>query len=341
MIAKKDILKLSEYLFGTVDRIYTFISSFLALVSICLTIVLWKFPEKIPLLIIIRDILVICILLLVSTLLLFKYIKRESNLIRLTERLTSSNKRLFKQFNIFHLMVHKFRDDVYKHYIVEIGNEFAVSEKEKDTFKKICHSITMALREIMNEYLESRNIVLHDDLCVTVKLTLDSQTILAIYGSNLEPSIKKKLAKNKRKLWVVTVYRDPKTYEKYRQDREVGIRIYDIEQNSAFLHIFRHRNKLFTKDNLASLGETYRNENPKWKDQYNSAIVAPIRYCPPDEQSFRCFGFIAIDCMNSNNDNIFETEESEFIVGHAADLIANFFLMLSINNRPTEQRHIA
>jgi len=323
-------MSLKEYLIGTPDRVYSFISVIVGLLSIILTVFLWKFPEKIPELIIIRDIIVICLLLLVSGLLLCKYIRRESYLNNLNDRLKSSNNRLNKQFSNFHSIVHKFRNDIFQHYINKIPDEIIVSNAEKGTFEKICHSVTIEVKKVMIDYLESRNIHLKDDLCVTVKLTLKSNNIIDLYGETFDKKLKKTLLRN-NKMWVITVYRDPETYEKHREKRDVGSRIYSVEKNTAFKNIFHDKEQVFANDNLEMLGDNYKNENTSWKKQYNSTIVAPIRYFSPEKNAYRCFGFIAIDSMNTCNEKIFENEEAKYIIGHAADLIAIFFLMLSLS----------
>ena len=114
----------------------------------------------------------------------------------------------------------------------------------------------------------------------------------------------------------------------------MGNRIYSVERNTAFIHIFQEREQVFARDDLQLLGNAYKNENTSWKKQYNATIVAPIRYSIPEKGDYRCFGFIAIDSLNAGNKNIFENEEAKYIIGHAADLMANFFLALSIAKPP-------
>ena len=319
---------LKDYLVGTPDRIYSLLSVLLSLLSIFLTLVLWKFPDKIPVLIIIRDIIVVIVLLLVAGLLLYRYIRRESYLNGLTSRLTSANKRLNRQFSNYHSIVHKFRNDLFQHYLNKIPEEIIVTEKEREVFEKVCHSITMELKRVMSDYLDSREICLQDDLCVTVKLTLSSKNIIDLYGIAFDDKLKNKFRNNQQ--WIITVYRDPDTYEKFREKREVGNRIYSVERNTAFIHIFQDKEQVFAKDDLQALGDAYKNENALWWKQYNATIVAPIRYSVPEKGGYRCFGFIAMDSLNPNKENLFENEEAKYIIGHAADLMANFFLVLSI-----------
>ena len=67
----KKINVLKDYLFGTPDRIYTFVSVILSILSIFITVFTYKYPDKIPELIIVRDISLITLLLLTSGILLW------------------------------------------------------------------------------------------------------------------------------------------------------------------------------------------------------------------------------------------------------------------------------
>jgi hypothetical protein len=224
------------------------------------------------------------------------------------------------------------------HYLNRIPEEIIVTENDRWAFEKVCHSITIEVKKLMLDYLESRNIVLQENMCVTVKLTLSSKNIIDLYDRAFNKQLKRKLKRNQQ--WIITVYRDPETYEKYREKREVGNRIYDVQRNTAFIHIFQDREQVFANDDLRALGDAYKNENERWSEQYNATIVAPIRYSVPEKGKYRCFGFIAIDCLNVRKENLFENEEAKYIIGHAADLMANFFLALSIA-KPTPSTPVA
>lgn len=126
-----------KYLLGTPDRILSSISVVLGLISIFLTIFLWKFPEIVPPLIVLRDVIVLLILLLVSGILLYKYARRESYLAALTQDLSSSNRRLFRQFENTHFIVHKFRSDLFHYYLKRVPCEISVTADEKKLFERI------------------------------------------------------------------------------------------------------------------------------------------------------------------------------------------------------------
>lgn len=167
-----------------------------------------------------------------------------------------------------------------------------------------------------------------DDVCVTIKLTLSGSEIVEYYGASLREAEKQKIVSKNQ--WVVTVFRDPDSYELFRDKREVGRNVYDVERNTAFIHIFKEKKAYFCCDDLDALGAVYLNENPTWKDQYNATIVAPIRYAK-DGGEYRCFGLLAVDSMNSRRLKLFENDEAAHIIGHAADLLATYFLALSLS----------
>ena len=96
-----DTNTLKNYLFGTPDRVLSFVSVFIGIISTILTVFLWQFPEKVPTLIIIRDIAILFLLLLTSSILLSKYIRREQQLVSTVTNLEKSNQRLLKQFGLF------------------------------------------------------------------------------------------------------------------------------------------------------------------------------------------------------------------------------------------------
>ncbi len=328
---------LKNYLWGTSDRIYTFISIIIGLISIGLTLFLWKSPKPIPHFIIIRDCLVVGLLFLITVLLIVKYVRRESFLVKEIEKL---NKRLDDLFNIiskefehFHMINHKLRNDIFSSYKDHINSDLILDAQKKQIFDKICHSITSEVKKIFLDFFKARGIELKDNLAVTVKLTLPAKEVISLFGEKIKQHKKKKIRKEKE--LIITAYRDPETYEAFRDRREICQTIYSISRNTAFIHIFHEKREIFCCDNLKALGDAYLNENPDWKKYYNSTIVAPIRFKSKDDNHFRYFGLLAIDCLNRHNFNLFENDEAKNIVGHAVDTLANLFLMLIIIDKIT------
>jgi len=329
-----DTNTLKNYLFGTPDRVLSFVSVFIGIISTILTVFLWQFPEKVPTLIIIRDIAILFLLLLTSSILLSKYIRREQQLVSTVTNLEKSNQRLLKQFEYFHLSVHKFRSDLFCLYRGCAKEYFSVSTKERTTFERICHSITSDLKSIYSEFLLSHGIDIKGDLCVSVKLMVSREELTVIFHEIPGPE-KRKIGKKKK--WVYTAYRDPETFERFRDRREVAQKFYSIEGNTGFDHIYSSKNDIYSSDDLKALGAKYKNENPDWNKYYNATLLAPIRYYNSVNGDYFCFGFIAIDSMNSKKEKIFEIEEARHIIGQCADLLATFFLLLNVSKfeKPT------
>lgn len=328
---KKKLNILIDYLLGTPDRIYTFVSVGLSVLSIGITLYTYKYPEKIPELIVIRDIIVVALLLLTSGVLLWKYMRREQYLVAAVKNLEDSNQRLSKQFENFHMLVHKYRSDVFLHYIKYVNEDILVDQKSKNTFEKICHSITSDLRSIYKQFLLSKGVDIGDDISVSVKLTVSPDILINILGTKLDKNAKRNIKKKKK--WVYTAYRDPYTFEKLRDKREVTQSFYSIEGNTAFDLTYSHKNEIYACDDLVKLGASYKNENKNWKNFYKATLLAPIRFNSMTDDRHFCFGFIAIDSMNAHNDSLFEFDDARHIIGHSADLLATFFLTLVIVNQ--------
>lgn len=330
-----DKIATKEYLFGTWDRRYTFISACLSVISIGITIFLWKFPGKIPILIVIRDIIILFGLFIISGVLLGKYIRKEQHLTQMIENLKISNTNLSQLASHFHSVNHKFRNDFFSHFYSlakETGDFF---EEDRNRFEKMCHSITTEVKNTFIDFFKAQQIDISKDIVITVKLAISYSCILNLYGQNLSKDQINKI-KNKDQ-WMLTVYRDPDSYEKHKGVREVGVKLYDIDKNTAFIHILRQKKNVFSCNNLTALGDTYLNENQKWKEFYNSTAVAPIRFYDDNADRYMCFGMIAVDSKNESNNDLYENEETKHILGHAADLLANYFLTLSIVSSPTPQ----
>jgi len=333
-----NINPLKNYLFGTPDRVLSSVSVLVGLLSIIITVFLWVFPENVPILIIIRDITILFLLLLTSGILLWKYIRREQLLVLTVANLEKSNQRLLKQFEYFHLSVHKFRSDLFNLYRDYTKEDFSVEKKERATFERICHSITSDLKSIYSEFLLSRDIDIKGDLCVSIKLIASRDDMLKILHKILDVSEKRRI--KKRKKWVYTVYRDPDTYEHLRDKREVAQKFYSIEGNTGFDHIYNCKNDVYSSDDLKALGAKYKNENPDWNKYYNATILAPIRYYNSNNGDHFCFGFIAIDSINTKKEKIFEIDEARHIIGQCADLLATFFLLLNISKIEKQPQEI-
>jgi hypothetical protein len=305
--------------------------------SIILTVYLWKFPDPVPELIITRDIVIVFLLLFTSAILLFKYIKREQNLIELVRNLENSNIRLSKQFENFHGVVHKFRDSIFIQHKSQIKEDVLVDPQSRATFDKICHSVTLDIKEIYAEFLLSKDIDIGDDLSITIKLTVSPCELISIFEAKLgklDIGTKKRIKNGKK--WVYTAYRDPLTFERSQNYREVAAKHYSISGNTAFAHIYTDKQAVYACDDLKALGVSYKNENTDWNKFYNATLLAPIRFNDITSGKCYCFGFIAIDSNNKQKMKLFSYDESRYIIGHSADLLATFFLTLVLMKPETK-----
>jgi hypothetical protein len=159
-----------------------------------------------------------------------------------------------------------------------------------------------------------------------VKLIIPSNKIVELFphlSEDQEQQIRK------REKWVITVFRDPYTYN-HHHEREVGSAIYDIGGNTAFHHVVENGQPYFLSNNLAGWGENYRNENLEWRERYNSTLVVPIRYRDATFGQQLCFGFLAVDSLNRDGIELYNSSTCKHILSHSADLLATFFLSLAL-----------
>lgn len=300
-----------------------------------------------PQIIITRDIIIFFALLLLIIFFVFRYIKRDISLTNAKEELDLCSTNAKEEFNNFlvkfektqrhqflhiHSMMHKFRDDCFTGFRPRLSeiSRGGVEGIDKRIFEDICHSITTELRFLFLHYFETRNFNIGDDLAITVKLIIPTAKIPT---SILEASRYPRSLIESRDRWVVTTYRDPHTYEKYRGEREVGVSLYDIEKNTAYMHILKNQRPCFLCNDLRGLKENYLNETPNWERHYNSTLVVPIRYLHTPTNQCIEYGLLAADSLNPNGYELFNNKECKDLIANAADLLAIFFLMLEMSKR--------
>lgn len=326
-------MTLKQALFGSWDRTFTFVSTLASVLSLALTTLLWAVPT-IPWLFVLRDVLIVTGLAMAVGILIWRLVRREQRLRDGMAKLERQRDALAGQLAAFHQIVHDHRDMLCRCFLSEIPAEPITSDRDKQLFNDICHAVTLKLRRSFIEYFASQDIDIGDDLSITIKLTMAADTIISLYGNKLTPDHKKKI--KKKRPWIVTAYRDPTTFVE-RKKREVGQRVYDPDRNTAFIHIFREHRRYFAEDNLAALGESYLNENAGWKTEYNATIVVPIGFIADNPAHSKIFGVLAVDSVNPNNWTLFKRPGSRDIAGHAADILAHYFLLVGLNQSTKKQ----
>lgn len=326
----KTLTYLCQFLFSDSDRLISLTSLLFSLISLVLTAITWQFPEKIPQLIIIRDVVVVCTLFLASGVILQRHFRLGIKYQTQLKHNEYIDRLIVDQLCTCHDQAHKFRDKMFREYHDLLVEDIAVTAREKDVFDKICHSLTSEIKKLFVSYFQTRGWDISDDISVSVKLTLSYSTIFALYeefGDVHKRQLEKKGIGEK---WVVTAFRDPETFESRNHCREVGERIYDPDKNTAFHNIINLKQPFYYCNDLNALGNNYMNENPKWSEQYNSTAVIPIRYHNEHLGHYSYFGLIAVDSLNPDRYELYNDRESRYILGHAADLLANYFLCLSL-----------
>ena len=319
---QKVLVWVRDKLFGNWDRALTTVSFIATLVGSVVTVFLVAYPSAVPQYIVVRDILFWFALIFMSLIVAGKYIRRET-LIRAQIDLLSN------QFKLSHDLVHNFRTELFSTYFQPNVQRQRFTERERRIFSQLCAYVTEGVKTSFSEYFRSRGIDIGTDIALSVKLVMSPNEVLELLAQELSQEQQQQV--QAKDTWIITVYRDSYTHT-HSINREIAQRIYDIDKNTAFRMLVRRREvSAFCCNDLQSLGITYDNENEKWRFYYNAALVVPIRYLSLDGRQFRCYGVLAVDSLNEKKiPNLYNEVECKYILGHAADLLATFFVTAQV-----------
>ncbi len=330
--------------FGSWDRALTSVSLFASLIGAAVTVSLLRYPDQIPYYIIYRDLGVLIGLLIISAVLLVRFIRQEVTLtakmhaqevareaqIQMVEsQLTELSKHLKlepKSFQEAHILVHNYRDELFKTYSDHLIVH-QLTRDEQRLFSRICDYVTDSIRDSLLHYFRFKRIDIGEDVHVSVKLVVSPSAVIEHIPNIKEEKKRQIQTKNK---WIITIYRDHYTYLHHR-DRETHSSIYSIDGNTAYHHIVNLGHQCFVSNDLRSMGPTYHNENPNWRQHYNAALVVPIRYHCEDVEACRCFGLLTADSLNEKRLALYDECICRDIMAHAADLLATFFVLLMLS----------
>lgn len=122
------------------------------------------------------------------------------------------------------------------------------------------------------------------------------------------------------KMKILTCYRDSEAY--VHNKREVGKKVYSLENNTAFLECLQHDYSI--KNDLTGVNATYRNENGEFLKYYNCAVVVPLFGLYGDEK--RYYGYLACDALRQDKTqlDVFDDEMVK-IMRMTASLIGSYF----------------
>jgi hypothetical protein len=317
---------LQDRFFGNWDRTLTSISFSATIVGAVITISLVTYPDKIPQYIVVRDLLFWTALILTSLVVVIKYVSREA-------QIRSEKDLLSDQFRLSRDLARNYRNELFHGYFQPNIQRHKFTETERKIFRHLCSQITDSVKTSFYEYFRSRGIKIGNDLSVSVKLILTSEEVLDRFTLGQE---EQKRVQSKDQ-WITTFHRDYYTYN-HIDGRETGVEIYDIDKNTAFRHLIRFKESEFFHNNLQSLGVSYENENKNWYRYYNATLAVPIRYLSDDGRYYRCYGVLAIDSLNKKKiEDLYNNIECKYILDHAADLLATFFLFLEITEYMQKQ----
>jgi hypothetical protein len=191
--------------------------------------------------------------------------------------------------------------------------------------------VLTAIRKILESHLRSKNPAPRAEISLSVKALVTGA--MAEKLCSLEDVQSASLVGDKQ--YVITLDRDHDT-KMTRQEREYRKAFYDVEANSDFSRIISGELEDFQSDNLKELEvkREYRNTSPDWQRNYNATQVVPIWHRHGSESNI--FGFLTVDSLNPNNEQLFDRKETLSIMMFGADLLALLFLTLDVYDRLPE-----
>lgn len=338
-MVKRWINRLQFYLFGSPDRTIASVSLVIGIVGTILSALTLISPETPPSYIVTRDIIILAGLIGMLLAFAIKYFKKDSMVEDFREAFA-------QQSEYQHHMIHHFRD----HYFWDIRNEVLANpnmnsaqlEKiQKTYFDNVCRAILTDTRDIFLKYYRSRGFRLNQDLSLTIKIVVPTES-----AQNILNDIKGDKAEilSNKVGHLITGYRDPHTYGSRPERAEVRATVYQINQeNTTFDAIANGGNNYYFSNNLRLeyANNRYKNQNPNWQKHYNSVLAVPIRYKRHgDDRANLIYGFLSIDSLNLLGYELFDNKHTFNLLAASADLLAVMFgnfdmmqLTLGANNR--------
>ena len=337
----KSSLSLVEKFFGTWDRRFNSLTLILGFLNSLVAFYAVAHPDDVPSYIAFRDVAITLSLIAIILFLMVRYFRKDS-ILQKTKRQLSEQERsmhavlsaqLKYSNNIVRLSTQELFD---QHKAVFLkGVDIPINQEEYEVFKNICSFVTDWVRDSTKDYLKSKNIDIGEDISVSVKLILTPKDILNLYPQHLARNrdvLQREQNINAERLWVITAFRDPKTYRELTRTggREVLGTLYSLEGNTAFQEIYngQGRHDRFQCNDLMDLHSHnhYDNENPGWQKDYNSTLVVPLVLEHSSRDKRRYLGFLAVDSKNPEHNQLYEREECYWILNHAAQVLSNYFL---------------
>lgn len=285
-----------------------------------------------------RDLLLVFGLIGVIGFLFLKYFHRETA-VRSREtaiatkelKMNTQIRCLTEQFNNDHSLLHNYRNMLFDFYFPYV-EDWDVDLEEKTILMEVCRDVVNSVRSTLISYFKSKGIDIGEDVSVSIQLIVTDESTMEQSQAHHLVEEKKRLLQT-QKYGIITIMRDSDT-EAHRRDRQTLKRMYEIVENTAYRHVLIDvKNDFFVHNDLQSLADNnlYVNKNPNWKEQYNATLILPIRYIDFHSGRYLPFGLLSVDSLNKEGRSLYDSSETRHIVGHAADLLAIFFLVLALS----------
>jgi hypothetical protein len=317
--------KLQWAFFGTLDRGIATLSLIFGFLSIVISLFTYNVQQPSILFFYVRDIVILSLLILTIIWLILKLVVVERKARRFRALLSA-------QLDTNHETIDKFRNHFFQRVWIPINTEQEIDDIGKTYFNHVCRSVLGDTRIQFQNYYNTRGYAIGEDLSLTLKLIISPEKAQEL--ENLAKGIKAD-GLSTMGGYIVTGYRDPYTWEKRPERREVQKAIYRIDDNTAFDEVLNKHERKYAKDNLTKAfdeGE-YINTHHNWRQFYNSTLVVPICYDPHygDKRTIY-YGALTIDSLNSRNQKLFEDNIAYTILANSADTLTVMFGYIDILN---------
>jgi hypothetical protein len=322
--------RLYTLFFGSFDRVLSTISFFVGLVSLVFSILVYFSPTPTPTYLIIRDILIVLLLTFSITVLAIKYYKK-------TEMVEDFRDLLTHQIVSDQQLIDKFRNhffcNIRSNLITENDLQNKIDSIRREYFNKVCQSVLTDTRDIFKDYFEARGLKIEEDLVITIKLLLSRDEAQKIMNRIKGP---KADTLSELGQYIATAFRDPFTWEKKPERKEINGEVYRLEENTTFNNIINLHKPFFLSNNLhlmVSKGE-YKNQHANWQKYYNSVLAVPICYKPDENNNNNLYyGVLSIDSLNPKGFDLFNDNIAYNMLLHSADTLAIMFGNIDILER--------
>ncbi len=200
----------------------------------------------------------------------------------------------------------------------------AIEDEEliKKELSRACNDFANALYDLYKRYTSNLLSYIVNMMVAHLKISNHTNKIsvsVKLFDKPLNSS------DDHNKVRVFTAFRDKQTYDEH--EREIGEELYTIRGNVDFGCCLQKEQ--YIMNNTTKDSESYLNEHVDFDKYYNCAVVVPIRTKQVDS-SYDYFGYVCCDCLNDNEDEVFDKESAQLLFS-MAQLYSTFLETLNSN----------